>query len=129
MFDFSVRLREAPHLLSLLSHYAQMGSEDRTAWRNRLMQMDGVEPAQLTVLHGELIAFDAIEQNTGHAVLLPDGTLSACYRVTPTGLREFRRLHGIEAAAEQPEPTDKPHPRFPRKKKELNESPAVTISE
>ncbi len=98
MFDFSVRLRENAHLLALLSHYARLGSEDRTAWRDRLMQMDEVESSQLTVLHGELIAFDGIEQNTGHAVLLPDGTLSACYRVTQNGLREFRRLHGIEAA-------------------------------
>ncbi len=82
MFDLSVRLRENAHLLSLLSHYARLGSDDRTAWRDRLMRLDGVEPAQLTALHGELIAFDGIEQNTGHAVLLPDGTLSACYRIT-----------------------------------------------
>jgi hypothetical protein len=29
------------------------------------MQMDGVETKQLSALHGELIAFDWIEQNTG----------------------------------------------------------------
>src|SRR4051812_47532738 len=97
MFDLSVRLRENAQLLALLEHYAQLGAEDRAAWRDRLMQMDGVEPQQLTVLHGELIAFDGIEQNTGHAVLLPNGTLSACYRVTQTGLREYRRLHGLDA--------------------------------
>ena len=128
MFDFSVRLRENAHLLALLSHYARLGSEDRTAWRDRLMQMDEVESSQLTVLHGELIAFDGIEQNTGHAVLLPDGTLSACYRVTQNGLREFRRLHGIEAAAEQPEPAEKPQPRS-RKKKEQTASSIVAPSE
>ncbi len=129
MFDFSVRLRENAQLLSLLSHYARLGSEDRAAWRDRLMQMDGVEPAQVTALHGELIAFDGIEQNTGHAVLLPDGTLSACYRVTQNGLREFRRLHGIESTAEQPEPAEKPPPRFPRKKKEPAAAEAVAASE
>ncbi len=117
MFDLSVRLRENAHLLSLLSHYARLGSEDRTAWQDRLMRMDGVGTDQLTTLHGELIAFDGIEQNTGHAVLLPDGTLSACYRVTQQGLRAFRRLNGVEAADEQPEPTEKPQQRFPRKKK------------
>ena len=129
MFDFSVRLRESAHLLALLAHYAQAGAEDRTAWRDRLMRMDGVEPQQLTTLHGELIAFDGIEQNTGHAVLRPDGALAACYRVTPHGLREFRRLHGIEAGEVQPEEAEKPPPRFSRKKKERAESPAGATAE
>ena len=70
MFELSARLRENAHLLALLTHYAHLGSEDRTVWQNRLMRMDGVEPQQLTVLHGELIAFDGIEQNTGGACLL-----------------------------------------------------------
>jgi|GEM_PF-6395988 len=47
MFDLSVRLRANAHLLSLLSHYARLGSEDRTAWRDRLMRMDGVGTEQL----------------------------------------------------------------------------------
>ena len=125
MFDLSVRLRDNPHLLSLLTHYARLGSEDRTAWRDRVMRMDGVGPEQLTALHGELIAFDGVEQNTGHAVVLPDGTLSACYRVTPHGLRAFRRLHGEEAADEPAEPAERPQPRFPRKKKD---QPAPSVS-
>jgi len=82
----------------------------------------------MTALHGELIAFDGIEQNTGHAVLLPDGTLSACYRVTQHGLREFRRLHGVEAVDEHTEPAEKPQQRFPRKKKEPVASDAVAAS-
>ena len=116
MFDFSVRLREDAHLLALLSHYARPGAEDRAAWRDRLVQMDGVEPQQLTALHGERIALDGIEQNTGHAVLLRDGTLAACYRVTPNGLREFRRLHGLDAVEEPAEPVEKPQPRSRKKK-------------
>ena len=127
MFDFSVRLRESAHLLALLAHYAQAGAEDRTAWRDRLMRMDGVEPQQLTTLHGELIAFDGIEQNTGHAVLRPDGTLAACYRVTPNGLREFRRLHGIVVVEAQDEAPEKP--RFPRKRKDKTESHAGATAE
>jgi len=130
MSDLSVRLRDNPHLLSLLSQYARLGSEDRTAWRDRVMRMDGVAPEHLTALHGELIAFDGIEQNTGHAVLGPDGALSACYRITQNGLREFRRLHGVEVADEPPaEPTDRPQSRFPRKKKERPASEAVAASE
>ena len=94
------------------------------AWRDRLMRVDGVGPQQLTALHGELIAFDWIEQNTWDARWSPDGALAACYRVTPHRLREFRRLHGIEAVEEPVEPAEKPPPRFARKKKERAESPA-----
>ena len=118
MFDLPARLRANAHLLTLLSHYARLGSEDRAAWRDRVMRMDGVAADQLTALHGELIAFDGIEQNTGHAALLPDGTVSACYRVTPAGLKEFRRLHGVEAVEEPPEGVEKPQPRHLRKKRE-----------
>ncbi len=129
MFDFPMRLRENAHLLALLSHYARLGSEDRTAWQDRVMRMDGVEPKDLTVLHGELIAFDWVEQNTGHARFRPDGTLAACYRVTANGLREFRRIHGIEYAEEHPEPAEKAHPRFTRRKKEKQEPHAVPTPE
>jgi hypothetical protein len=129
MFDFSMRLRENSHLLSLLSHYTLAGSGDRTTWQDRLMHMEGVEPQGLTALHGELIAFDWIEQNTGQAVLNSDGTLSACYRITQNGLREFLRIQGIEGVEERPETTEKSQPRFPRKKKDSLESPAVVSSE
>ena len=81
MLDDSLRMQENPNLLALLTHYAEQGAEDRATWRTRLIEMDGVEPKQLTVLHGELIAFDWIEQNTGQ-------TLAACYRITLHGLRE-----------------------------------------
>jgi hypothetical protein len=129
MFDFSTRLRENAHLLSLLSHYAQIGAEDREAWQARLMQMDGLAPKDLTALHGELIAFDWIEQNTGHASFGPDGVLSACYRVTRQGLRDYRRLHGIEAAEEPAEPTEDTRPKFPRRKKDKPEpAPAATAA-
>lgn len=129
MLDLPVRLRENAHLLSLLSHYAGLGAEDRTVWQDRLMRADGVSPEQLTTLHGELIAFDGIEQNTGHAVFLPDGTLSACYRVTSNGLREFRRLQGIFTAEDSAEEVVKPQPRLPRKKKEPVATEAVAAPE
>ena len=129
MFDFSRRLRENAHLLSLLTHYAQLGSGDRTTWQDRLMEMDGADPKQLTVLHGELIAFDWVEQNTGQAVFRPDGTLSACYRVTQHGLKEFRRIHGIEAVEEPPETAEKAPPRFARRKKDKNKAQVVATPE
>jgi hypothetical protein len=123
MFDDALRLRENPHLLALLSHYAQQGTEDRTTWRARLMQMDGVERSQLSTLHGELIAFDWIEQNTGQ-------TLAACYRITLNGLREYRRIHGVEVVEEQLAAPEKSQPKFPRKKKsKMPEADVVMGSE
>ena len=118
MFDDSVCLRENPHLLSLLSLYAQQGTEDRATWRCRLMEMDGVEPKQLTALHGELIAFEWIEQNTGQ-------TLSSCYRITLYGLREYGRVQGVEINEKSPEAQEPKPPRFPRKKKQKSESPEI----
>ena len=129
MFDDSLRLQENPHLLALLSHYAQLGTEDRAAWRDRLMQMEGAEPKQLSALHGELIAFGWIEQNTGQAILGQDGTLSACYRITLHGLREYRQFQGVEAEEERLETPEKAQPRFSRKKKEKAEDLAVATSE
>ena len=130
MLDESQRLQENPLLLSLLSHYAQMGAEDRATWRDRLMQMDGVELRQLSVLHGELIALEWIEQNTGQAISRPDGTLSACYRITLYGLREYRRFHGVEIAEESSQALEKSQPRFARKKKQKSDSSeAVAASE
>lgn len=128
MSDLVVRLQDNPHLLDLLAHYARPGSGDREAWRDRVMNMDGVVAERLSALHGELIALDAVEQNTGHAVLLPDGTLSACYRVTPAGMREFRRLHGVEAAGKPPEAAETPPPRPPRRKKERAAASAAAAS-
>lgn len=125
MLDDSLRLQENPHLMSLLSHYAQQGAEDRATWRSRLMEMEGVEPKQLSILHGELIAFDWIEQNTGQ-------TLSACYRITLHGLREYGRLQGVEINEKSSEAQEPKAPRFPRKRKQKAESPeapAVAASE
>ena len=86
------------------------------------MQMEGVEPKQLSALHGELIAFDWIEQNTGQASAL-NGVISFCYRVTLHGLREYGRLQGVEINEKSPEAKEQKVPRFPRKKKQKVEAP------
>ena len=126
MFDDSLRLRENPHLLALLSHYAQQGTDDRATWRDRVMQMEGVEPKQLSALHGELIAFDWIEQNTGQASAL-NGVITSCYRVTLHGLREYGRLQGVEINEKSPEAQEQKAPRFPRKKKQKSDSPEAPV--
>lgn len=129
MFDLSTRLRDNPTLLTLLAHYARLGGEDQTCWQDRVMRMDGVDGGQLTTLHGVLIAFDGIEQNTGHAVQRADGALGSCYRVTLEGLREFYRLQGVEAPHKEPDAAEKPLPKRSRKKKEQPAAEAGTSPE
>ncbi len=53
-------------------------------WQGRLMVMEGVERPQLVKLHGMLIAFTWVEQNTGE--------IPCCYRITSAGLRAMRRV-------------------------------------
>jgi hypothetical protein len=75
MLDDIQRLQNNPPLLQLLSHYALQGKE---SWTNRLMHLEGVESSELVKLHGELIAFNWADQNTGQ--------VPCCYRVTSSGL-------------------------------------------
>ena len=84
MLDDLDRLRNNPRLLQLCKHYADLGKLDREAWQNRLMEMAEVGPRDMVRLHGELIAFGWIEQNTGEkSRLLPDyaGWLRALRKV------------------------------------------------
>jgi hypothetical protein len=100
MFDDSLRLQENPRLLELLTHYASLGAYDHAAWQDRLMHMEGLPARELSKLHGELLAFEWIEQNVGQPAFLKDGGVPACYRITLSGLREVRRFQGIELEAE-----------------------------
>ena len=118
MFDDAHRLRENPQLFELLSHYAKLASADRHIWQDRLMQMgDAVEPKELSRFHGELIAFDWIEQNTGQTTPMKDGVVTACYRITLNGLREVQRIQGVEITVAVAETVAKERPAFARKKK------------
>ena len=90
MFDELERLRGDAHLLDLLTHYAEAGSADREAWQDRVMTREGVEPRQLARLHGELIAYSWVEQNTGLTPVLKPGVAAACYRITSAGLRALK---------------------------------------
>jgi hypothetical protein len=93
MFDERERLRELPALVQLLTHYVEAGAADREAWQDRLMTLDDLPPRQLTELHGELIAYGWIEQNTGTTVLRQPGVVAACYRATAAGRRVLRQFH------------------------------------
>jgi hypothetical protein len=89
------RLRNTPHLHELLGYYA-----NREAWTKRLMQMEGVEPKELVTLHGELIAFEWAELNTGQT---PN-----CYRITRAGRQALEQVQASEET--------KPESSLPEKK-------------
>ena len=90
MFDETDRLAEDERLFLLLSRYAEAGLADREAWRDRVMDLDGAAD-DLVTLHGELIAYDWVEQNSGVTPVLERGRVAGCYRVTAAGLRAFKQ--------------------------------------
>ena len=98
MFDEMDRLRDDNALFALLSHYAALGAPDRQVWQDRLLQLGGVEGKHLVRLHGELLAYGWLEQNTGLTPVLRRGEAPACYRITTGGLRALKQLRAEQAA-------------------------------
>jgi hypothetical protein len=90
MFDEVETLRENPDLQRLLDHYVGACAADRDAWQDRLMALAGVEARELVRLHGLLIGFGWLEQNTGHTPVVRPGAVPGCYRATAAGLRALR---------------------------------------
>jgi hypothetical protein len=101
MFDELQCLRESPALRRLLHHYSRLGAADRETWQDRLMELDGVTPKDLVQLHGQLLAFSWIEQNTGVTPALRQGAVPGCYRVTSLGQRALRRAEVAPEADEE----------------------------
>lgn len=87
MFNELHRLRDESELFALLDHYADLGSSDRQAWQDRRMDLDRCDAKQLTRLHGELMAFGWLEQNTGAIPVARANAVPGCYRVTREGVR------------------------------------------
>ena len=88
------RLREEEPLRRLLAHYA--GAEDREAWQDRVMEMEGVERVTLVRLHGELIAYGWLEMNLGAAPVCRGGVVPQCYRATAAGRRAPKEVKAVE---------------------------------
>ena len=86
MLDDLDHLRTHLPLRQLLTHYVHLAEPDREVWQDRLSSMDGMEPADMTKLHGDLLAFGWIEWTSA-----PKKS-SACYRVTSDGLRALRLI-------------------------------------
>jgi hypothetical protein len=79
MNDELAALTASEPLLNLLAHYAERSASDRQAWHDRLMRLDRCDLRDLSKLHGKLIAFGWLEQNTG--------VLPSCYRATRAGIK------------------------------------------
>lgn len=92
MFDELERLRDVKELSALLRHYQQVGEGDRQAWQDRLAELEGVEPRRLVKLHGELLAYGWLEQNTGLTPVLRAGAAASCYRITSAGIRALKQV-------------------------------------
>ncbi len=92
MFDELERLGKIKELYRLLAYYGGRAAPDRQAWQDRLLEMEGVEGRTLVRLHGELLAYGWVEQNTGATPVLRQGAAPACYRITPAGLRALKQV-------------------------------------
>lgn len=91
MFDELQRLRETKELFVLLSHYAELAAADRQAWQDRLEKQEGATSRELVRLHGELLAYGWLEQNTGATPVLRSGAAPACYRITSAGRKALEQ--------------------------------------
>jgi hypothetical protein len=90
MLDELQVLQGNEYLSRLLAHYAEAGATNRESWQDRVMNLEGVERQELIKLHGKLIAFGWLEQNTGAVPILQQGAVPQCYRVTGAGLRALK---------------------------------------
>jgi hypothetical protein len=103
MDDALERLRETPGLLPLLAHYGRLGTTDREAWQDRLMELEGVPTRDLVRLHGELLAFGLVQLPTGSTASCKPAVVASCYRITVAGQRALRRAEAAQADHEDAE--------------------------
>jgi hypothetical protein len=96
MFNELERLRDSTDLFDLLAHYAGLTGPDRQVWQDRRMQQGENSPRSLAHLHGELIAYGWLEQNTGLTPILRKGEAPSCYRITTAGLRALKQVKAGE---------------------------------
>jgi hypothetical protein len=96
MFNDLERLRDSADLFALLEHYAELAGHDRQAWQDRHMRQGECSARQMAQLHGELIAYGWVEQNTGIAAVVRKSAAPLCYRITTAGLRALKQVRAGE---------------------------------
>lgn len=92
MLEEMERLRAEVGLGDLLRHYGDLAAADKQVWHDRYAGLPGATHRELVRLHGELLAFGWIEQNTGSTVASLAGGAGACYRATSAGLKALKQL-------------------------------------
>jgi hypothetical protein len=70
--------------LQFLTHYAKLGETNPEAWHPLLMVMDSDGRVDLVKLHGELMAFAYVEQNSGQ--------MPCSYRLTRAGVKALQQI-------------------------------------
>lgn len=85
--DDRYQLLLATHLRELLTIYVQAGESDSKKWHDRVMTLNDATPLELARWHGQLLAADWIEQQTGNSPRWVPGEVPDCYRATPAGQR------------------------------------------
>ncbi|MBY0525445.1 MAG: hypothetical protein K2R98_18710 [Gemmataceae bacterium] len=100
MFEDLDRLRASEPLRQLLKRYVEVA--DVQAWQDRVMAMDGLKPRDLVDLHGQLLAFDWLEQNTGVVTAGSPGTVAGCYKATAAGRRALQAALDVPVEEEIP---------------------------
>jgi hypothetical protein len=74
--------------MALLRHYCGMDELClASSWHDRAMVLGDATPEELTRQHGELLAREWIEQNTGVVPKLRRNSVPECYRITEEGWR------------------------------------------
>lgn len=101
MLDEMQYLREDDGLFRLLRHYQDYTAEERDSWLDRCMTLEGVESKRLVELHGLLIAFGWVEQNSGQDSVAFESACPATYRTTAAGRRALK-LRGTNDDTDQP---------------------------
>jgi hypothetical protein len=99
MDDELDQLASDERLFRLLDHYRSSAPEDRTAWLDRVMARDGGTAADMTRLHGALLAAAWVELNAGATPGVAAGRVPACYRVSSSGRQALKRAAARRAGA------------------------------
>jgi hypothetical protein len=99
MDDEAEQLAGDERLFRLLDQYRSARPDDRAAWLDRVMARDGGTEADLTRLHGALLAAAWVELNAGATPGVAAGRVPACYRVTAAGRQALKRANAIRCGA------------------------------
>lgn len=78
-------------LRGLLARYRDVGeASPDVPWHDRVMELAGIGPEELSKLHGILLAKGWLETRVDREALATPGRLRACYRATREGIAALR---------------------------------------